>query len=227
MSTADLHFLSTLCVYLGCLVPGVATATQVQPCARATAIGSTHPVKASRNEHRQAFAFLTLWPHERVYLPHEQEATARTKDSILIGLQRSFGNDLERVLLSLMNQTEATRDPRMAQAAIGVYLLAQLPEEPLRDLLISSTSNSQRVILFDALASVEGPSHRLSDARTSVVCGIASESLRTSDNSNWIWDVFDHFLFVLRGEAQNGSMSARAILGDSLVQAAAMVLRHN
>ena len=227
MNTADLQFLSTLCVYLGGLVPGVATATQVQPCARATAIGSTHPVKASRNEHRQAFAFLTLWPHERVYLPHEQEATARTKDSILIGLQRSFGNDLERVLLSLMNQAEATRDPRMAQAATGAYVLAQLPEEPLRDLLISSTSNSQRVILFDALASVEGPSHRLSDARTNVVCRIASESLRTSDNHDWIWDVLDHFLHVLRAEADNGSEPARAILADPIVQAAETRLKRN
>jgi hypothetical protein len=227
MNTADLQFLSTLCVYLGCLVPGVATATQVEPCARATAIGSSHPVKASRNEHRQAFAFLTLWPHERVYSPPEQEAAARTKDSILIGLQRSFGNDLERVLLSLMNQDEATRDPRMAQAAIGVYLLAQLPEQRLSDFLISSTSNSQRVILFDALASVEGPSHRLSDARTNVVCLMSSESLRTSENHDWISDVLDHFLLVLRAEADNGSEPARAILRDPIVRAAGTGLKRN
>lgn len=219
--------LTHLCVYLGCLIPHVAMEKQASPCARNNPVTLIESAKASRNERRQAFGFLRLWPHDVAHSTDEQEARTRTKDSIMIALQRSFGSDLERVLLSLLSPAEATRDPRMAQAATGVYLWAHLPEQSLRYLLTSSTSNSQRVILFDALASVEGPRHEVSGARATVVCQVASQSIRISDNRDWTWDVLDHFLFVVRQEAEDGSEPARAILSDSLVRTAASVLRRD
>ena len=183
--------------------------------------------KASRSEYRQAVVLLRHWPEGPLDSQAEEHAKTLRMDSIVAGLKESLGTDLERVLLSRMSQPAATRDPRMAQSAAGAYLLAQLSKERLRELLQSSTSNSQRVILFDALASVEGPDHQISDARMNVVCQVAAQSLRIPGNQDWTWDVLRRFLFVLGEEARNGSEQAQALLADSVVQAAATILNRN
>lgn len=218
---------ATLFLCFASLVPRVCEAVQGPRCSDPEPTVAIESAKAGRDEHRQAFAFLRNWPEGTVLSQGEEETRSRAEDSIVVGLRRSFGNDLERVLLSLMSDPQATRDPRMAQSAAGAYILARLPEARIRNMLQSSTSNSQRVILFDALASVEGPGHRVSAARTTAVCWVASESLRTGTNEGWIRDVLDHFLFVLRDEAQKGSEPARALLSDSVVETAATVLKRN
>jgi len=213
--------------FLGLLL-GVSGTVQAQRCSDAQPyVAAIESFKASRSEYREAVVLLRHWPQGPPGPQAEEHAKTLRMDSIVVGLKKSLGSDLERVLLSLMSQPAATRDPRMAQSAAGAYLLAQLSREPIRELLQSSTSNSQRVVLFDALASVEGPDQQISDARVNVVCQIAAQSLRISRNQDWTWDVLRRFLFVLGEEARNGSEQAQALLADSVVQAAATILNRN
>lgn len=214
---------------LGFCIPTIATASNVAAqdpvCSTLRGVSSLEIPEASRSERRAASALLREWPHGPISSEAEQRERAQQKDVIVGKLHEEFGPDLPRVLLALLSPANLRNAPWEAQAAADAYVRAGLSDDLIKGVAASATSNALKTVLFRVLRDREEGAHTVSEPRALLVCQLATEIMEAGRPDETASAILSDFLYALRMEAEKGSIPARALLADRIVNAAAERVR--